>query len=48
MNKNSLLSMHDLSTNDIIHILRDASLFNVSYSDWQLPCSNALVANLFF
>ena len=48
MNKNSLLSMHDLSTNDIIHILRDASLFNVSYSDWQLPCSKALVANLFF
>lgn len=48
MNKNSLLSVQDLSTNDIIHILSDASLFHVSYSDWQLPCSKALVANLFF
>ena len=48
MNQNSLLSMSDLSRNDIIHILNDASLFNVSYSDWQLPCHKALVANLFF
>ena len=37
MNKNSLLSMQDLSTNDIIHILSDASLFHDDISsDWQL------------
>ncbi|NLH62921.1 MAG: aspartate carbamoyltransferase catalytic subunit [Erysipelotrichaceae bacterium] len=48
MNKNSLLSMHDLSTDNILHILDDASSFHVSHSDWQLPCSKALVANLFF
>lgn len=48
MNKNSLLSMRDLSMDDLLHILDDASSFHVSNSDWQLPCSKALVANLFF
>ncbi len=47
MNQNSLLSMRDLSKDDIIHILDDALLFSNSYKDWQLP-SQVLVANLFF
>lgn len=48
MNKNSLLSMKDLSVDDIFSILNDARLFNSSYKDWQLPMHKALVANLFF
>lgn len=48
MNRNSLLSMHDLGKDDILSILNDALLFDNSYRDWQLPCSKALVANLFF
>ena len=48
MNKHSLLSMKDLSTDDIFSILNDARLFNISYRDWQLPLHKALVANLFF
>ena len=48
MNKNSLLSMKDLSVDDIFSILNDAKLFNSSRKDWQLPMQNALVANLFF
>lgn len=48
MNKNSLLSMHDLSADQILSILDDAKGFNNSYKDWQLPKRNALVANLFF
>lgn len=48
MNKNSLLTMRDLSKEDIIHILNDALLFSDSYQDWQLPLKKALVANLFF
>lgn len=48
MNRHSLLSMHDLSKQDINNILHDAFLFDNSYSDWQLPCKKALVANLFF
>lgn len=48
MNKNSLITMRDLSKEDIIHLLDDAFLFGNSYQDWQLPCSKALVANLFF
>lgn len=48
MNPNSLLSMRDLTKNDIIHILNDASLFRVQYKDWHLPLSKAMVANLFF
>ncbi len=47
MNINSLVSMRDLSKDDIIHILNDALLFSSSYQDWQLP-SSVLVANLFF
>lgn len=48
MNKNSLLSMKDLSAQEIISILEDAKCFNSSLSDWQLPMKKALVANLFF
>ena len=48
MNKYSLLSMHDLSAEEIISILDEASLFDISYRDWQLPVKKALVANLFF
>jgi aspartate carbamoyltransferase catalytic subunit len=48
MNKNSLLSMRDLSVEDIYSILDDARLFNSSFKDWQLPMQKALVANLFF
>ena len=48
MNKNSLLSMKDLSVDDIYSILNDAKLFNSSRKDWQLPMQKALVANLFF
>ena len=47
MNKYSLLSMKDLTKQDIIQILDDALLFSDKYKDWQLPCSKALVANLF-
>ncbi len=48
MNTKSLLSMHDLSKEDIVQLLNDALLFDNSYADWQLPCHKALVANLFF
>lgn len=48
MNKNSLLSMRDLSVDDVYSILNDARLFNSSLKDWQLPMQKALVANLFF
>ena len=48
MNKNSLLSMRDLSVEDIYSILDDARLFNSSFKDWQLPMQKALFANLFF
>ena len=47
MNTRSLVSMKDLSKEDIIHILDDALSFSNSYQDWQLP-SKKLVANLFF
>ena len=47
MNKNSLVSMRDLSKDDMIHILNDALMFSNSQSDWQLP-DKALIANLFF
>ena len=46
MNKNSLLSMQDLSAEQILSILGDAKSFNSSHKDWQLPKHNALVANL--
>lgn len=48
MNKNSLLTMKDLSRQDILDILNDARLFNSSYADWQLPRHKAMIANLFF
>ncbi len=47
MNKNSLVSIRDLSKDDMIHILNDALMFSNSQSDWQLP-DKALIANLFF
>ncbi len=48
MNQHSLLTINDLTTEDIFHILDDAKCFNSSHKDWQLPMQNALVANLFF
>ena len=48
MNQFSLLSMRDLNAKEIVQILDDALLFESRYRDWQLPCSKALVANLFF
>ncbi len=48
MNKYSVLSMDDLSREEILAILEDAQRFNISHSDWQLPNSKALIANLFF
>lgn len=48
MNQHSLLSMKDLSVDEIYSILHDARLFSSSYQDWQLPLKKALVANLFF
>ncbi len=48
MNKNSLLTMKDLSVDDILNILNDARAFYISTKDWQLPMRKALVANLFF
>ncbi len=47
MNKNSLLSMKDLTEKDIFDIIFDAQAFSSSQSDWQLP-RRTLVANLFF
>ncbi|MCF0246004.1 MAG: aspartate carbamoyltransferase catalytic subunit [Ileibacterium sp.] len=48
MNRHSLLTMKDLSTDDILDILNDARAFHISTKDWQLPVRKALVANLFF
>ena len=48
MNKYSLLTMKDLTKQDILQILDDALLFGTDYKDWQLPRSKALIANLFF
>lgn len=48
MNKRSLLSIQDLSTQEIMNILHEARIFNISQQDWHLPMHNALVANLFF
>ena len=47
MNKNSLLRIRDLTKDELMGILEDAQLFEVSYKDWQLP-ERKLVANLFF
>lgn len=48
MNKLSLLTMKDLTTEDILDILNDARAFHISTKDWQLPARKALAANLFF
>lgn len=49
MNPKSLLTMKDLSNQDILDILNDAKVFYSSQSDWQVPVSSRkLTANLFF
>lgn len=48
MNRNSLLSMDDLSKEEIFNIIEDAQSFYSSCNDWHLPNTKALVANLFF
>lgn len=48
MNQHSLLTMDDLSTEEIFSILEDARQFDTTYKDWQLPVQSARVANLFF
>lgn len=49
MNKKSLLTMKDLTNEEILEILDDAKAFSYSHSDWQLPVSDqVLTANLFF
>ena len=48
MNNRSLISVKDLTKDEIVHILEDALLFDDSMKDWQLPCKKALVANLFY
>ena len=48
MNQHSLLTMDQLTTQEIFSILEDARLFKNEYKDWQLPVSQARVANLFF
>ena len=49
MNKKSLLTMKDLTNEEILEILDDAKAFSYSHSDWQLPESaQVLTANLFF
>ncbi len=47
MNQNSLLTMAQLSTDEIMSILNDAMLFSSSFKDWQFSRPR-LVANLFF
>ena len=47
MNKNSLLTMSALSTQEILAILDDAKKFAELYKDWQFS-KPKLVANLFF
>lgn len=42
MNKNSLLSMRDLSVEDIYSILDDARLFNSSFKDWQITNAESI------
>lgn len=48
MNNLSLLTMKDLSVNDILDLLNDARAFHISTKDWQFPSRKALAANLFF
>ncbi len=47
MNPNNILTMNDLSVNEIMDILHDAMAFSCSYKDWQLS-KPRLIANLFF
>lgn len=47
MLKKSILTMNELSIEDINLILNDALLFSNSFKDWQLP-RKRLIANLFF
>lgn len=47
MNKNSILSVSDLSISTITQILNDSKNFSRDFKDWQLS-SNRLIANLFF
>lgn len=47
MNKNSLFKISDLSNEELLDILHEASLFLTSNKDWQLP-DKKRVANLFF
>lgn len=49
MNKKSLLTMQDLTNEEILELLDDAKAFSYSHCDWQLPVSDqVLTANLFF
>ncbi len=47
MNKNSILTMSQLSNEEIMKLLQDAEAFSCSQKDWQLSRPR-LVANLFF
>lgn len=47
MNHNSILTMNDLSVDEIMGILNDAMSFSCSFKDWQLS-KPRLIANLFF
>lgn len=47
MNKNSILTMSQLSNEEIMKLLQDAQAFSCSQADWQLS-KPRLVANLFF
>ena len=46
MNKNSLLKICDLTSEEIFHILEDAAAFSSSQSDWQFP-RKTLVADVY-
>ncbi len=49
MNPGSLLTMKDLSKEDILDLLNDAKAFSISHSDWRFPVSSQeMTANLFF
>lgn len=49
MHPKSLLTMQDLTNEEILDILNDAKAFSSSHSDWQIPVSSRkLTANLFF
>ncbi len=47
MNKNSILTMNQLSVDEIMSLLDDAMRFSCSHKDWQLSRPR-LIANLFF